>query len=967
MLASLTDLTNCGRVLETGPNQPFPVHDAGSMWIVEAGNLDLYLMSTNERDLIGARHHVGRLEAGEAVFGVGYKKKGEMALVACASPNARIRWIPATVFYDDPAREEHLITLLDRWIEHLYLAFTKDCFCPNLTTFEPEEDLAIGEESSAVIAKEGVLWINHRKGGSAVLGRQLLDEQHRLFPICRYGWLTAAPESLLSAVDTKAAINTVAGWNVVQQFHSIVMSLLSTQHYENEACEKERLQQRAEADARLLHNALLQIASPLAAFEEEVEFDPEPFNEPLFLACNVIGKQMGIKMKPHPDMVRGIKLKDAIGSIAKASGIRVRRVALRGNWWSHDNGPLLAFREADNQPVALLTCTPGAYDIYDPVQRKKTRLSAEQAATLSPFAYLMYRPFPHKNLGLGDILLFGAKGCRSELLTIIAMGLLTGALSLLMPYGTGIIFDSIIPGAERYQLVQLAVILVISAISVGLFSLASSMATLRLEGKMDAAIQAAVWDRLLNLPVPFFRDYTAGDLATRSLAINEIRRALTGTTLTYLLSGLFSIFSFGLLFYYDWRLALLASVLVGSAVLFSSICGYFIIKHQRGIYQLRGRISGMVLQFVTGIAKLRGTGTEHHAFASWSREFAQQKQLALRSRHLSNLLMIFNSVFPVICWACIFYYHNYLSTEPNATRLSTGDFLAFNAAFTQFLMSSLLISNAAMVVISVVPLYERSRPIFNTLPEISAANGSPGKLTGAIELSHVHFRYRQDAPLVLHDLSISIEPGQYVAFVGPSGSGKSTVLRMLLGFDIPESGAVYFDRQDLSNLDIQEVRRQMGVVLQNGRLVSGDIFTNIVGSAPLTLDDAWIAAEMAGIDADIKRLPMGMHTMLSESGGGLSGGQKQRLMIARAIVHRPRILLFDEATSALDNQTQAIVSRSMEMLQATRIVIAHRLSTIVNADHIFVVDKGQVVQSGTYNELFEQEGLFRELARRQLV
>jgi ATP-binding cassette subfamily C protein len=375
----------------------------------------------------------------------------------------------------------------------------------------------------------------------------------------------------------------------------------------------------------------------------------------------------------------------------------------------------------------------------------------------------------------------------------------------------------------------------------------------------------------------------------------------------------------------------------------------------------------MVLQFVTGIAKLRGTGTEHHAFASWSREFAQQKQLALRSRHLSNLLMIFNSVFPVICWACIFYYHNYLSTEPNATRLSTGDFLAFNAAFTQFLMSSLLISNAAMVVISVVPLYERSRPIFNTLPEISAANGSPGKLTGAIELSHVHFRYRQDAPLVLHDLSISIEPGQYVAFVGPSGSGKSTVLRMLLGFDIPESGAVYFDRQDLSNLDIQEVRRQMGVVLQNGRLVSGDIFTNIVGSAPLTLDDAWIAAEMAGIDADIKRLPMGMHTMLSESGGGLSGGQKQRLMIARAIVHRPRILLFDEATSALDNQTQAIVSRSMEMLQATRIVIAHRLSTIVNADRIFVVDKGQVVQSGTYNELFEQEGLFRELARRQLV
>lgn len=967
MLTTATDLTNCGRLLETRPNHPFPVHDAGSMWIVESGNLDLYLMSTNERDLTGARHHVGRVEAGEAVFGIGYKKKGEMALVACASVHAKVRWAPVTALYADPARKEHLVYLLDRWIEQLYLALTRDSLYPNFTIFEPGRDLHLGEEASAVVSREGVLWINHRKGGSAVVGRQLLDEQQKLFPICRHGWVTAAPESVLQAVDTGTAINTVEGWNVVQQFHSVVMSLLSIQHREKEAQERERLQARTEADARLVHNALLQVASPLAAFEEEVEFDPEPFNEPLFLACNAIGKQMGVKMQPHPDMVRGIKLKDAVGSIAKASGTRIRRVALRGDWWVRDNGPLLAFREADNQPVALLTRTPGTYDVYDPVRRKKTRLTAEEAATFSPFAYLFYRPFPYKNLGLGDILLFGASGCRRELMTIITMGLLTGALSLLMPYGTGIIFDSLIPGAERYQLIQLAVILVVSAISVGLFSLASSMATLRLEGKMDASIQAAVWDRLLNLPVPFFRDYTAGDLATRSLAINEIRRALTGTTLTYLLSGLFSIFSFGLLFYYDWRLALLASALVGAAVAFSSACGYFIIRYQRRIYQLRGRISGMILQFVTGIAKLRGTGTEHHAFASWSREFAQQKQLSLRSRRLSNVLMIFNSVFPVICWACIFYYHNYLSSQPNAVRLSTGDFLAFTAAFTQFLMAALLISNAAMVVLSVVPLYERSRPIFSTLPEISSTKGSPGKLSGAIELSHIHFRYRKDAPLVLRDLSISIEPGQYVAFVGPSGSGKSTLLRMLLGFDVPESGAVYFDRQDLSNLDIQEVRRQMGVVLQNGRLISGDIFTNIVGSAPLTLEDAWTAAEMAGIDADIKRLPMGMHTMLSETGGGLSGGQKQRLMIARAIVHRPRILLFDEATSALDNQTQAIVSRSLETLQATRIVIAHRLSTVVNADCIFVIEKGQIVQSGSYHELFEQEGLFRELARRQLA
>jgi ATP-binding cassette subfamily C protein len=240
-------------------------------------------------------------------------------------------------------------------------------------------------------------------------------------------------------------------------------------------------------------------------------------------------------------------------------------------------------------------------------------------------------------------------------------------------------------------------------------------------------------------------------------------------------------------------------------------------------------------------------------------------------------------------------------------------------------------------------------------------------LKGNIELNHVTFRYKPNTPPVLRDASMSVQPGQFVAFVGPSGSGKSTVFRLLLGFEIPESGVIYYDGQDLAGLDVEEVRRQMGVVLQNGKLVNADIFTNIVGSAPLTLEDAWEAAELAGISSDIRRMPMGMHTVIGEAGSGVSGGQRQRLLIARAIVGKPRVILFDEATSALDNETQAIVSQSLERLQATRIVIAHRLSTVMKADHIFVLDKGTLVQNGNFHELMEQKGLFRELAKRQLT
>jgi ATP-binding cassette subfamily C protein len=306
-------------------------------------------------------------------------------------------------------------------------------------------------------------------------------------------------------------------------------------------------------------------------------------------------------------------------------------------------------------------------------------------------------------------------------------------------------------------------------------------------------------------------------------------------------------------------------------------------------------------------------------------------------------------------------------TVSSTNRLSTGSFLAFNAAFVQFLTNAIALGAAFTAVLQVVPTYERVKPLLQALPEVDDAKSDPGELGGSIEVSHVSFRYTENGPLVLSDVSLTVNPNEFVAFVGPSGSGKSTILRLLLGFEKPEAGAILYDGHDLSGLDVRSVRRQIGVVLQSGKVMTADIYTNIVGASGLSIEDAWEAARMAGFDEDLKYMPMGMQTLVNEGGSTLSGGQRQRLLIARAIATKPRMIFFDEATSALDNRTQEIISRSLESLAATKVVIAHRLSTIMKADHIYVVEKGQIVQHGAYQELINQTGLFADLAQRQIA
>ncbi len=749
-------------------------------------------------------------------------------------------------------------------------------------------------------------------------------------------------------------------WPALDLFHEQVLKSVELKRREYETQERGRLDVKAANERAEFENSLRRLSSILGP-DIPMPVPGGGSHNALIAACRLIGEKQGIDFKAPPDGIPPSA--DPLEEISHASRIRNRQVILKGDWWSRDNGPLLGFIEGDGRPVAILPAE-GGYEICDPAAGSRLRATPESALELQPAAYMFYRSLPERALTGRDLFKLGLTGCTKRY-PDRSRRRHDGGASLpwrhLLPPGSSSTRSSPMPRGG--DLIQTALILCVCIVASFVFELTKAVSVLRVESKVDASLQAGVMDRLFSLPAPFFRKFTAGDLADRTLGINEIRRVMSGVAVQTMLASIFSFFYFALMYWYSVRLSLMATGLAMASVAFTCLASLAQVGYQRQLFGIQGQIFGTVLQFVTGISKIRLSGTENRAFAVWAEQFGRQRSIGFKAGVISSVLSTFNSAFPVLSMAALFYW----LSNAQSDQISAGSFLGFFAAFTSLQYALVQLSSTLVSTLCVAPVYERAKPILETAPEVDLKKSHPGVLTGDIEVSHVCFRYSSDGPLVLDDVSFRAKPGEFIALAGDSGSGKSTLLRLLLGFESAESGGVYFDGQDLSGVDLRAFRQQIGVVLQNGRIMAGDIFRNIVGSSSLTVDDAWEAARMAGLDADIKQMPMGMHTALSAGGGTLSGGQRQRLMIARAIVRRPRIILFDEATSSLDNLTQSTVSRSLESLRATRIVIAHRLSTIINADVIFVLERGRIVQSGNYEQLIAQNGPFVELAKRQLL
>jgi ATP-binding cassette subfamily C protein len=557
----------------------------------------------------------------------------------------------------------------------------------------------------------------------------------------------------------------------------------------------------------------------------------------------------------------------------------------------------------------------------------------------------------------------GLQPVRGDLLRLLGSSIVLGLLSLATPIAAQLIFTTAVPEGDRGQLLGIALVLVGAALGTATAYLTQGLALLRLEGRASTGSQAAVIDRLLDVPVSFFRRYSAGDLGTRALGVETIRQILTTSVTATLVALLVALFNLTYVLLLDFRLGLLAIGLLLAAVAALAFVIRRQIPHQRRLQAAHGETQALALQILGAVPKLRVARAEDRAFTRWAAALGTMKSAFVDSERVLAGLRAFTAAWQALAIALVIL----VAGGGVETGLSAADFVAFTTAFGTTAAAILGLVGVVSTATQATALWERTRPIVQSAPEVAAGGADPGRLSGRVELAHVSFRYGGEGPLVLDDVSFAAAPGEFVALVGPSGAGKSTVFRLLLGFERPDTGTISYDGQSLADVDARAVRRQLGTVIQNARVLSGTIFQNIVGAANLTIEDAWEAARIAGIAEEIARMPMGMHTFISDVGAAFSGGQRQRLLLARAVVSRPRVLLFDEATSALDNRTQAAVSAALDELQATRIVIAHRLSTIRTADLILVLERGRIVEQGRYDELMARDGLFAALARRQIV
>ncbi len=650
--------------------------------------------------------------------------------------------------------------------------------------------------------------------------------------------------------------------------------------------------------------------------------------------------------------------------VVERLGLGRRRVRLDGEAANNPAHPLVAVRAADGRPVGLIPCGT-RWDLVDGDGRRPARPG--DFAGFERDAHELHAALPEGPSSFTRLLRFGSIGADADRLRAGIGFAMVAAAGLALPFGSHHVVDRLIPDGRSSALVPVIGALAAVAITAVVFELFKSLAVMRLQGRFALRAQSALMVRLLALPLAVHRAHTIGDLTDRVLGIEEANARLSGAVLSVVLGGAFGLVSLIPLLVLDARLAAFAVVVTALVCIVLALLAREQLHRERDVRRLQGRLDGFVLQLILGISKLRAAAAEPRAMARWADAFAERRKPSSQARRWGGRLQVAATMLPTLASAALYAAIGFGAATGITTAPSAADFVVFATAFAQVMGSLTAATLAAVGTLDIVPLVERARPILTAAVERAAEAEVPGDLAGRIELKRVRFRYAVDGPFVLDDLDLTIEAGRFVALVGPSGSGKSTIGRMILGFDRPEVGDVLFDGRSAKRLDMAAVRRQIGTVLQSGRLSSGSIFDNICGDAGLGLEDAWEAAARAGVDRDIRDMPMGMHTVVSDGGGTLSGGQCQRILIARALVRRPRILFFDEATSALDNQTQAVVTETLARTAVTRIVIAHRLSTVVAADRIFVLDRGRVVEAGSYDELMSQGGAFAALARRQLL
>ncbi len=675
-------------------------------------------------------------------------------------------------------------------------------------------------------------------------------------------------------------------------------------------------------------------------------------------AIDEILKYYHVKSREVPDGISDMN--EQLEYLMRPYGIMRRTVKLEEGWYRDAAGAMLGVLAESGRVVALIPTGLSGYSYFDWETGKRRRINRKNQHLFEEEAIAFYKPFPLKKISLPSLAAYIARTLSVS--DYVMIGLATLALSLIgmiSPLITKLLFDRVLLSGNVRLLIAIAFFSVSVSVSTLLISAVKNMVTARIETKLNISIEAATMMRIMSLPADFFKQYSSGELSSRASQVGALCKMLASTVLSTGLTSIFSLVYISQIFAYAPMLVVPALLIILATVVFSVVSSLVQMKLSTRQMELSGKESGMTYSLITGIQKIKLAGAEKRAFARWGNLYAQSAKLEYGPPAFIELNSVIALAISLVGTLVMY-------TMAVKSGISVADYYAFTTAYGMVSGAFSALAGIALNIAQIKPMLTMVKPFFDAVPEVSDGKQVLTRLSGGIEMNNVSFRYSENMPLIIDNLSLKIRPGQYVAIVGKTGCGKSTLMRLLLGFEHPQKGAIYYDGKDLERIDLRSLRRRVGVVMQNGKLFQGDIYSNIVISAPwLSQDEAWEAAELAGIADDIRMMPMGMNTIISEGSGGISGGQRQRLMIARAVAPKPKILMFDEATSALDNLTQKKVSESLDALKCTRIVIAHRLSTIKQCDRIIVLDHGKIIEDGKYDELIAKNGFFAELVARQ--
>lgn len=717
----------------------------------------------------------------------------------------------------------------------------------------------------------------------------------------------------------------------------------------------EQIENRKKQELKLLDNSYQKLELVLTGSRSSDHFaDGADVND----ALEVLLKYFGIPDREIPPRMK--TLEEKLDFLLSASGIMYREVRLERGWHVDSMGPLITTLKESGAVITVFHDSAGVYVYRDPVSGREVRVTASEEKKIGTRAYCFYRPFPLRSLTRKDLFQYMSATLRMSDIVSFLIAVLAITLTGMVITKLNHILMSEVVAYGSYQLLG-AVLSFMFFMTIGIFLLTiiRQLVLSRIQMKLTVNVEAATMMRVLSLPADFFKSYSSGELSQYVSYMSTLCSTLVDTLFSTAVTGLFSLIYIVQIFTYARSLVIPSLVVTILTFSLSLAANKLQASRNKEEMELAAKERGLTYAFINGIEKIRLSGAENRVFAKWINLYTKEADLKFNPPALIKFNSVFTAAISLIGTIIMYY-------VAVRSQVSVADYFAFNAAYGYVSAAFTSISSMAIAAATIKPSLEIIRPLMEAEPEKSEGRESLAGITGNIELSHVTFRYEENGRKILDDLSLRINARQYVGIVGRTGCGKSTLLRLLLGFEKPEKGAIFYDRKDIQTLDLGSLRRQIGTVLQEGDLFSGSIFENITITNPdLTLDDAWAAAEIAGLADDIRAMPMGMGTVLQEGSGGISGGQRQRIMIARAVAPKPKLLLFDEATSALDNITQKQVSEALDKMRCTRIVIAHRLSTVRHCDRILVMDGGKIVEDGTYEELIEKDGVFADLVARQ--